>query len=227
MPVPADLTACDHPRCALHGPEKEVFFPQGHVPGREASLDFTHATDLGVTVRGAPLVHLLFQLVLSFSGWTWVEVAFGETFEALVHGLQEAFWSLGAVTEVARSDNLSAATHELREGKGISLNARFQAVLEHYGLKSTRIQPSESHENDVAGATRQLPRPGEPKKKAGTPARKRKESRPVTWSGKPDSNRRPSAWEADALPTELFPRNRRRSSAVIGRLSQGARGCRR
>ena len=26
------------------------------------------------------------------------------------------------------------------------------------------------------------------------------------WSGKPDSNRRPSAWEADALPTELFPR---------------------
>ena len=27
----------------------------------------------------------------------------------------------------------------------------------------------------------------------------------INWSGKPDSNRRPSAWEADALPTELFP----------------------
>ncbi len=25
------------------------------------------------------------------------------------------------------------------------------------------------------------------------------------WSGKGDSNPRPSAWEADALPTELFP----------------------
>src|SRR4051812_24250199 len=25
------------------------------------------------------------------------------------------------------------------------------------------------------------------------------------WSGKPDSNRRHSAWKADALPTELFP----------------------
>src|SRR4030042_887422 len=25
------------------------------------------------------------------------------------------------------------------------------------------------------------------------------------WSGKRDSNPRPSAWEADALPTELFP----------------------
>ena len=27
----------------------------------------------------------------------------------------------------------------------------------------------------------------------------------VFWSGKRDSNPRPSAWEADALPTELFP----------------------
>lgn len=26
------------------------------------------------------------------------------------------------------------------------------------------------------------------------------------WSGQPDSNRRPSAWQADALPTELYPR---------------------
>jgi hypothetical protein len=33
----------------------------------------------------------------------------------------------------------------------------------------------------------------------------RAEARGVGWSGKPDSNRRPSAWEADALPTELFP----------------------
>src|SRR5262245_58602991 len=31
-------------------------------------------------------------------------------------------------------------------------------------------------------------------------------SRPrPTWSGKRDSNPRPSAWKADALPTELFP----------------------
>src|SRR5687768_7529422 len=29
-------------------------------------------------------------------------------------------------------------------------------------------------------------------------------------SGKPDSNRRPSAWQADALPTELFPQKGRR-----------------
>ena len=29
---------------------------------------------------------------------------------------------------------------------------------------------------------------------------------PFPVSGRPDSNRRPSAWEADALPTELRPR---------------------
>jgi len=134
---------------ALHGPGKEVMFEQEHVPGREAALDFTHASDLGVTILGVPLAHLFFQLVLSFSGWTWVEIAFGETFEALVHGVQEAFWALGGVTEVARSDNLSAATHELRESGGRSLTARFRAVLDHYGLRSTRIQPGESHENGV------------------------------------------------------------------------------
>ena len=29
---------------------------------------------------------------------------------------------------------------------------------------------------------------------------------PTDWSGKRGSNPRPSAWKADALPTELFPR---------------------
>ena len=41
-------------------------------------------------------------------------LAFGETFEALVSGIQGALWSLGGVPQVLRSDNLSAATHELR-----------------------------------------------------------------------------------------------------------------
>jgi hypothetical protein len=27
----------------------------------------------------------------------------------------------------------------------------------------------------------------------------------IFWSGIPDSNWRPSAWQADALPTELIP----------------------
>jgi hypothetical protein len=135
---------------AVHGPEREVYFEQVHPPGREAQIDFTHATELGVTIAGIAFAHLLFQLVLSFSGWRWVEVAFGETFEALVSGLQGALWALGGVPLVARSDNLSAATHELRLSGGRRLTERFRRVLEHYGIESTRIRPGEAHENGVA-----------------------------------------------------------------------------
>lgn len=136
---------------ALYGPDKEVFFPQEHPPGREAAMDFTHGTELGVTICGQPLKHLLFVFKLSFSAWTWICVAFGETFEALVTGLQGALWELGGVPEVLRHDNLSAATHELRLSGGRSLNKRFADVLHHYHqMGSTRINPGESHENGVA-----------------------------------------------------------------------------
>lgn len=135
---------------ALHGPDKEVFFPQAHPPGREAVLDFTDATRLGVTILGALLQHLLFTFRLSASGWTWIEVAYGETFEALVHGLQGALWDLRGVPAVVRHDNLSAATHELKRSGGRTLTKRFADVLAHYGLRSTRIRPGESHENGVA-----------------------------------------------------------------------------
>lgn len=135
---------------ALHGPEPEVFFEQVAVPGREAAIDFTHGTDLGVTIAGEPLPHLLFEFVLSYSHWTWVSVAFGETFEALVAGVQGALWALGAVPAVLRSDNLSAATHELKQSNGRDLTRRFRAVLDHYGLRSSRITPGRAHENGVA-----------------------------------------------------------------------------
>ena len=93
--------------------------------------------------------HLFFQFVLSFSKWRWVGLAFSETFEALVRGLQGALWELGGVPRVWRSDNLSAATHQL-PGGGRELNRRFADVLDHYGAASTRIEPGESHQNGVA-----------------------------------------------------------------------------
>jgi hypothetical protein len=126
-----------------------VFFEQVHEPGREGACDFTHATELGVTIAGRLLVHLLFQLVLSFSKWRSARIAYGETFEALVAGLQAALWSMGGAPRVLRSDNLSAATHELRDG-GRTLTTRFAAVLAHYGMRSTRIMPGEAHQNGVA-----------------------------------------------------------------------------
>ena len=91
-----------------------MYFPQVHPPGREAQFDFTHCGELKVTIAGQSYPHLLFQLILSHSGWRYAEVAAGETFLALQQGLQNALWSLGGVPEVVRSDNTSAATHELR-----------------------------------------------------------------------------------------------------------------
>jgi hypothetical protein len=134
---------------ALHGPEREVMFPQEHVPGREAAFDFTHGRELGVTICGEAFDHLLFEFVLSYSGWTWACVAYSETFEALSMGLQGALWELGGCTEVARSDNLSAATHELKQTGGRTLTRRYRDLLEHYGMRSTRIRPGKSHENGV------------------------------------------------------------------------------
>jgi hypothetical protein len=130
--------------------EPEVFFEQVAVPGREAAIDFTHATELGVTIAGDPFPHLLFEFVLSYSHWTWVAIAFGETFEALAAGVQGALWALGGVPAVLRSDNLSAATHELKASGGRELTPRFRAVLEHYGIRSSRITPGRAHENGIA-----------------------------------------------------------------------------
>ena len=134
---------------ALSGPDKEVFFPQEHPPGREAAYDFTNCDELGVTISGAPFEHLLFELVLSFSGWRWATVASSESYEALLLGVQEALWRLGGVVEVLRSDNLSAATHELPVSGGRALTRRYQSLLDHYGLTSTRIFPRKAHENGV------------------------------------------------------------------------------
>ena len=135
---------------ALNGPDQEVYFPQEHPPGREAQLDFTHCNSLGVTVGGRPYRHLLFQLVLSHSGWRYAEVATGETFLALKQGLQNALWELGGAPRVIRSDNTSAATHEMRRSRGRALNDSYAELLDHYGLESTRINSGESHENGVA-----------------------------------------------------------------------------
>ncbi len=134
---------------AERGPDKEVYFPQEHVPGRMGAIDFTHANELGVTILGAVFRHMFFELVLAYSGWRFVQLAFGETFEALVKGLQGALWALGGVPQRVRQDNLSAATHELVKTGGRGLTRRFADVVEHYGFDASRIRPGESHENGV------------------------------------------------------------------------------
>jgi len=54
---------------ALHGPEREVYFAQEHVPAHQAAYDFTCCNELRITIAGAAFPHLLFHLLLTFSKW--------------------------------------------------------------------------------------------------------------------------------------------------------------
>ncbi len=119
-------------------------------PDREAQVDFIHCNALGVTIGGRPYRHLLFHFVLCYSGWRYAQTASGETFLALKQGLRGALWALGGAPEVVRSDNAAALTHEIRRSRGRALNESYAALLDHYGLRSTRTNPGAGHENGVA-----------------------------------------------------------------------------
>jgi hypothetical protein len=132
---------------ALHGPEKEIFFPQIHSPGEQGQSDFTSMNALGVTIAGVPLKHLIYHFVLPYSNWEHASICYSESFESLSDGLQGALWTLGAVPWAHRTDNLSAATHELIRTRGRGFTARYMELLDHYGIKPSKNNPGKAHEN--------------------------------------------------------------------------------
>jgi Mu transposase, C-terminal domain len=127
------------------GPPKEVFFAQVHEPGRLCASDFTHMSDLGVTIQGQPFVHLVYHFVLTYSNWETVTICFSESFESLSEGLQNALWELGGVPQRHRTDRLSTAVNNLTDRK--EFTRRYQALLAHYGLTGEKIQADHAHEN--------------------------------------------------------------------------------
>ena len=52
---------------ATEGPVKEVFFAQRHHPGMLSASDFTHMSELGITIQGQSFPHLIYHLVLTYS----------------------------------------------------------------------------------------------------------------------------------------------------------------
>lgn len=131
---------------ARRGPEKEVMFPQEHRPGEYGQSDFTSMNDLGVSIGGEDFEHLFYHFVLPYSNWETGVVCFSESFEALVSGFQAAVWELGGVPKLHRTDNLSAATHDLAGG-GREFNERYLSVMRHYGVQADRNSPGRAHEN--------------------------------------------------------------------------------
>lgn len=131
---------------AHHGPYKEVMFPQEHRPGEYGQSDFTSMNDLGITIGGEPFDHLFYHFMLPYSRWETGTVCFSESYESLIGGFQRAVGKLGRVPRKHRTDNLSAATHDLKNG-GREFNERYLGAMAHYGVEADRNTPGRAHEN--------------------------------------------------------------------------------
>ena len=142
---------------ALKGPAREVYFAQQRRPGEQCQSDFTEMNALAITIDGAAYRHLCYHFVLPYSNWEWATLAPSESFEALIEGLQASLWELGGVPGEHRTDNLSAATHELKRSRGRGFNERYLEVLAYYGLRASTNHPGRAHENgDVESAHHQF-----------------------------------------------------------------------
>jgi hypothetical protein len=129
---------------ALEGPEKEVFFPQNILPGRQSQSDYTNCNSLGITIQGQPFEHLLFHFMLPYSRWETAFIAYTESFETLTDGYVRAVHELGAVAPEHRTDNLAAA---VPIGKRHEFQERWKDFLAFYKVKPSANNPGMSHEN--------------------------------------------------------------------------------
>lgn len=140
---------------ALEGPAKEVFFPQLHHPGKLSQSDFTHMTELAVTISGELFRHMLFHFVLTYSNWEHVSICYSESFESLSEGLQQAFFSLGGVAAEHQTDRLTAAVN--KEANPEEFTTAYKALLAHYQVAGRKIQARKSNQNgDVEQSHNQL-----------------------------------------------------------------------
>jgi transposase len=131
---------------AAEGPEKEIFFAQCHVPGEAMQTDFTWTTELGITVAGEPFPHMLCHVVLPYSNWSAVTICGSESISALRDGIQNAVFRLGRVPRFNQTDNSTAATHAIGDGKR-SFNVEYVDILAHLGIEPRTIRVGESEQN--------------------------------------------------------------------------------
>src|ERR1044071_6417765 len=77
---------------ATEGPAQEVYFGQKHTPGRLCASDFTHMTELGITIAGQTFDHLVYHFVLTYSNWETGTICYSESLESLTESWQDAVW---------------------------------------------------------------------------------------------------------------------------------------
>ena len=81
------------------GPAQEVYFGQVHVPGRLCASDFTHMSELGITLAGQTLQHLVYHFVLTYSNWETGTICYSESVtlvtESIRTGASKKEWRHG------------------------------------------------------------------------------------------------------------------------------------
>ena len=139
---------------AEQGPEKEVELAQRHRPGEAAQTDFTSTGELGITIAGELFAHLLCVLVLPYSNWLWATVCASESMMALRRGVQRALFQLGRVPRYHQTDNSTAATHRIPDGKSVLLEGRrrpfneeYAAMMRHFSMTPRTIEVGASEQN--------------------------------------------------------------------------------
>jgi hypothetical protein len=130
---------------ATAGPAQEVYFGQKHEPGKLCASDFTHMTELEITIQGQTFVHLVYHFVLTYSNWEAGTICYSESLESLTEGWQNAVWELGAVAARHRTDSLSSAVNNM--GNLEEFNRRYEAVMRYYGVKPEHTNPASGNEN--------------------------------------------------------------------------------
>ncbi|HVI77831.1 MAG TPA: IS21 family transposase [Candidatus Acidoferrum sp.] len=130
---------------ATEGPAQEIYFVQEHRAGELCESDFTHLTELGVSIAGEEFPHLLYHFVLTYSNWETGMVCYSESFASLSEGLQQALWELGGVPVLHRTDRMTAAINNLTDLADFQRN--YQALMRHYGMEGRKIQTGRPNEN--------------------------------------------------------------------------------
>ena len=152
---------------AERGPDQEVMLAQQHRPGEAAQTDFTWTTELAVTIAGQAFLHMLCVFVLPYSNWRWASVCLSESIAAIRHGVQRALFQLGRVPEWHQTDNSTAATHRIPDGKQVvdegdgkrPFNADYLAIMRHFGMKARTTEVGAKEQNgDVEAANGALKR---------------------------------------------------------------------
>ena len=147
------------------GPDKDVVLAQRHRPGEAAQTDFTWMTELGITIAGQAFLHMLCVFVLPYSNWRWASICLSESIASIRHGLQRALFQLGRVPRRHQTDNSTAATHRIPDGKGGDrpgkrpFNVDYLAIMRHFDMIPCTTEVGAKEQNgDVEAANGALKR---------------------------------------------------------------------